>query len=302
MKLNKKLLTDVTILLVDNVLSTSLLELPRIDKYQQGHLIVERIISYYTSLCGKEQVGVNNNSTTEIICVYSPIGGSGKTTISFALANMLSMQGYRTLFLSLEEFPSYTKLLDNIYNSSLSDLLYHIKKRSPNLIMKLEGIKKNDNITGMSYIPPPICKEDMTSLEDEDWMQLMNCLLKAKEYKYIIIDFTSECSARNSLMMEKCHKKIILTNYTIGSNERLKALFENGNSSGEKLENVIIVANATKPSMDATIQEFGESRIVCEIPFIENLYSRNNEKININLDNSFGQEIKKLGKVINMDG
>lgn len=301
-KLINKPLVDVVILLVDHVVSTSLLGMPIIDKYQQAHLIVDQIISYYASLCSKELVGSANHYTTELICVYSPVGGSGKTTVSLALANTLAKQGNKTLFLSLEELPSYSKMFEFAFNSSMSDLLYHINKRTENLLMKLEGIKKTDNITGISFIPPPICKEDMMDLEENDWMHLMDYLLQAREYKYIIIDVTSEYSKRNSLIMERCHKKVILTNYNFASNAKLEAFFKNDISKAIQDENVIVVANATKPINEASVNELESNRIACEIPYTDNLVVLMNERLTINLDNGFGCSMKKIGKVISMDG
>ncbi|PKM51593.1 MAG: hypothetical protein CVV02_06575 [Firmicutes bacterium HGW-Firmicutes-7] len=301
-KMTKKPLIEVTILLVDHLISTSLLQMPKINKYQQGHLIVDEIVAYYTSLCSKELVSATANTTTELICVYSPIGGSGKTTISLALANTLALQGYKTLFLSLEEIPSYSKMLEMNFSSSMSDLLYHISKRTENLLMKLEGIKKTDRITGMSYIPPPIYKEDMIGVAEEDWIYLMDYLLNAKEYQYIIIDFTSEYSKRNDLLMEKCHKKLIITNYNFASNEKLEALFKRGGRIEFNDENIIMVRNAAKPIKEVEMNKQEDKLVVCEIPYIEKLLVQKDDRITIDLDNGFGEGIRKLGKVISMDG
>ncbi|MBC7958597.1 MAG: hypothetical protein H7X94_01910, partial [Vallitaleaceae bacterium] len=157
-KLYKQLhnIPPMTLLLRENGVGSNIKEHLSIPKYQSGSKIVEQMIHYYTLQSTSEVQFAPNRKKTALIGIYSPSGGSGKTTLSLMLAKALAAKGKNTLFISLEEIASYKHVLSATDETSLSDLLYYAHKRSDNLMMKLEGIQRLDKESGLKFIPAPI--------------------------------------------------------------------------------------------------------------------------------------------------
>lgn len=76
-------------------------------KYSSIRVIIDKIDSRL--LQNRENT---TNMNTQIISVYSPTGGCGKTTVSVGLANQLGMKGYKVLYLSTEALQDYQMLLE----------------------------------------------------------------------------------------------------------------------------------------------------------------------------------------------
>lgn len=303
MYLNLQNKTNVksVMILAEHYINCGLLDLPYIEKFQQGKNILNKIITYYTSNSNRELVS-KEDKKTELIGIYSPLGGCGKTTISIAIANTLSFQGGNTLFMSLEEIPSYSLLFDKTLESSMSDLFYHVKKKTSNLLMKMEGIQRIDYSTGLKYVPPPLYFEDIINFEEEYWEHLINYLLETNYYDYIVLDFTSNLSKRNKLLLEKCNKEILITNHSNINNSKLTTYLELCNKNMNRKENIILVYNDNNQNKSEIKEKINEAGTICEVPYSKDLYISKGEKISINLDNAFGKSIRKLIKVINING
>lgn len=291
LKLKNKINVNDVMILVEHYIISEESNVFYIEKFQQGKRILNQIITYYTSNATKELA--SKDQETKLIGVYSPLGGCGKTIISIALANTLSLQGKNTLFISLEEIPSYTLLLEGSSESSISDLLYHVRKKTKNLLMKLEGIQKIDYLSGLKYIPPPLYVEDIQELEIEDWEYLISYLLEKKYYDYIVLDFTNELSIRNKLLLEKCNKEIVLTNHKRISKYKIEEYLKKN-----RKENIMLVYNNNYNDYK-TIEKPKAAEEIYSIPYSNNLYTDKGDIISINLNNEFGQAIIKLAKAVN---
>lgn len=291
-KLQKNI--EVIILLIEETINTQLLELPYICKYQKGEVIVHQLITYYTSKSEKE-ILENTKAKPYLIGTYSPTGGSGKTTISMGIAQSLATQGCSTLFISLESIPSYTQLLDSDNKSSISDLFYYFRLKTENMLMKLEGIRGFDECSNLFYLPPPLHPNDMVSFSDEDWVSLINLLIKKGHYEYIILDFTSDFSMRNCQLLNLCHKKLYLINPILKSKSQFMYLM-NLNHSYTNLEDFMFIVNHQQANKIIPIID--KIKIDFEVPYIE---SSNESHIKLTNDVQFTNCIKKLLEVIFKD-
>lgn len=287
---------EITILLVAHAISSTLKSYPCIEKYQNVKKIIQQMMLYYTSASSKELIGNKEGGFARLVGFYSPSGGSGKTTIALALSKALSMQGKKTLFLSLEEITSYSKVIESDRQTSLSDLLYYASKRAENLLMKLEGIVREDISTGLKFVPPPIYAQDMVSYE-EDWLYLINYLLRYSDYEWIVLDFTSQISNRNLSLMDKCNKLVVLTNLSYFQNAKAEVFLK----MYQDHQNVIVVANLTKPNIEEEVTAIGGLPIQAMLPFVEALYLDCGGKVMMNLEGHFSGPLKTLAEEVSHD-
>ena len=78
--------TRVIILNIEDRIPSDLVSYPYINKYQAGNIISKELVKILSEYSDDELVEENNGVRTQLIGVYSPIGGVGKTTISIALS------------------------------------------------------------------------------------------------------------------------------------------------------------------------------------------------------------------------
>lgn len=161
--------------------------LPVVKKFQPITLILRDI----KIICNEKKVGginKNNIERSKIITFYSPIGGSGTTTISLGTAVVLSRVNYKVLYLNLEEIQS-TKAFFQCENSrkNIAYLSCYAKEDSLKFKDRLSLIVKRDEITGIDYFLPFENILDMETVVNN----IDDLLKKVKEinlYDYIIVD------------------------------------------------------------------------------------------------------------------
>lgn len=287
----------MAILLVDHVIDSSLKLLPTINKYQSCEKLIQDMVTYYTGKSCKELAGSIGMGQVKLWGVYSPSGGSGKTTLAIALAQEFASRGEKTLFMSLEEVASYGRVFDLDGQTSISDLLYYAKKRSDNLLMKLEGIQRVEQTTKLKFLPPPVFVEDMITYEDEDWVYLMEQLLRSTDFENIVVDFTSAMSIRNRWMIKMCKKVLVLTNLSYIQNVKVEAFLQ----AYQDHQNILLAANLTKPIVEEAITTLRDLPIRINFPFSQELYRNNGSKVTLNNDNNFSEAVKSLVEVLSSD-
>lgn len=283
----------VIIILCTHLINKNIISLPRVNKYQNGQVIEESIIKIYEESTSKEIVEriVDNK---EIIGIFSPAGGTGKTTISRALGKILS-QSHSTLLLSTEEIASYIDMVNNKNKSTFSEMIYYIKGEEINWLMKLKTIKVTDEY-GLDYFVPPRCTEDIKELTLNEWVRFIEYLINYSSYERIIIDFTSELSIRNKELMKLCNKILLVLNNSINSLEKNKYMDQSLKLKREKLnENIKIVINYNMNESNQYIEELlRKMKPIYEIPYEKDIMTYHNQILKFNLNNKFGQAIRNM--------
>ncbi|WP_273327211.1 AAA family ATPase [Vallitalea guaymasensis] len=298
---------QVTIINTPDRVPESLLTYPYINKYQPGDVVAKELISIF-SINSKDEIIVKKNTVgTKVIGVYSPIGGSGKTTVSVGLAKQYAINSFKTLFLSLEEMASYKTILECNNTNNLSDLLYYIKQKNKNLMMKIEGLKNTDNDSGMDYFSPPYCYKDIHEVSINEWIELIDYIRDNSNYERIVLDFDSNLSEKNLKLLQACEEVLLLTNIDKMALTKLNHMY----NSLKKMDiedvnaNVRIIINNTKK--DNEVLEgvsMMDKEVQIYLPYDNNLLIDIGEISNINLDSCFGRvlsdyvtkDIKSEGK------
>ncbi len=202
--------TEITIILIEGLISNTCINRPWVEKYIKPEKIVEKIIRLYSGASNKEIPTLDDNKKALIIGIFSPSGGCGKTTLSLKICEMLSKTEKKVLFLSLEGIPSYKNQLNILGDKSITDLFYFINLGAENILMRVEGVITYNEEKNLWYLPPPLDARDMESIREEEWERLIEIIAASGGFKYIVIDFTSEVSERNLRMLEKCNKKLFI--------------------------------------------------------------------------------------------
>lgn len=169
-------------------------------KYQSVEKILQKILEYYAEQMDKDEVPVLPEKECQIVGVYSPAGGAGKTTLALTLGQILA-QTHPTLYINFEEYSAFEKIFQRKYEENLSDLMYYFQQDSHSVSVRLQMIACN--LGTLNYIPPVTYAQDLRKQKTEEWIKLIYHIQTVTSYEKIVLDLGNMLSDVNQ-MMEIC--------------------------------------------------------------------------------------------------
>lgn len=155
----------------------------RVGKYQAIDSIIRDVISLYESEGNLDGV-LRGATKSKMICVYSPNGNCGKTTLALLLAHEKGKK-HRVLYINLEEFSGLGEMLPE-RKGNLSDALFYYHTGIGNGMGKyLTVICQGD---GFDYLPPTLCATDIPYLSSQMISDFVEQITSLGNYEYIIVD------------------------------------------------------------------------------------------------------------------
>jgi len=190
------------IILSEGVHHPKLDQFPSVYKYQSSDNVIREVMNCY----GVEKVpAIQVQATkrkTEIVGIYSPVGRTAKTSFALTLGQIMARHKV-VLYLNLEEYAGFEQLLGCTYERTLGDLIYYIRQGNSNLLFKINSMIQSMN--NLDYLPPAISPMDIQNTTHEEWMILLNELIRNSSYETIIMDFGDGVAELYSLLGE-CDK------------------------------------------------------------------------------------------------
>ena len=174
-----------------------------IHKYRDIEFFKDKVIKAYTENNPENTTKIqSNNAVTTIIPVYSPVGGSGKSTIAAGLSFALSEYGRQVFYLNLEDIQSTDLYFNGENNQSLSDVIFEVKDRAPDFIAKLLSSINKDRDTGVDYLNPTESIFDIEDMTEEDAKWLIEGICNVGKYDYIIVDMSSKYNSLYNMILK----------------------------------------------------------------------------------------------------
>lgn len=179
-ELQRHNITDVFVLTEEMEDGKSSDNVTRIFKYSSTKEIFNQVL--YKN---KEMLNVQfTNKETQIIVVTSAIGGSGKTTLSLALAQSLSRNHKRVLYLSTDIMQSFAYYLQN--KASLPNDIFKVFSGTDDKIYgSVMPYLRNE---GFTYLPPFARTILSFGLDSNIYNRIVKAARSAKEFDFIIVD------------------------------------------------------------------------------------------------------------------
>jgi len=166
---------------------------------------------------------VAERNNTKVILVYSPIGGSGKTTLSVAISGIISRRKRKVLFISTENLQSYgcliscNKHMPKSFEKSLLNEDFDI----------VDKLKDCVEVSGFHYLPPIKQAISVTGITLEKYINLIGKLKEAKVYDYIVVDSTSILDQQKCMLMSLADKVVIVANQDRMAVKKMDILLDN---------------------------------------------------------------------------
>ena len=198
---------------------------PSIGKYQKAEAIYKQIISLYAEKAGRISLK-KNDIAAKVVLFTSAQGGSGVSAAAAAYALRSAEEKKKIFFLNLEKFGSSDLYFSGEGNLSFSDIIYSLKSKKSNLLLKLESTIQTDP-SGVDFFKD--CKNayDMFELEDKEIEELICGIAQVKKYDEIVIDYAEDVGARLlQIVRDFADKVIYVSDGTVSGNRKFERFCE----------------------------------------------------------------------------
>lgn len=180
-------------------------------KYNTGEKLLAEVVYLYSKLNPSTSRLSSNSKNSELIGVYSTVGGAGKTTIASALSMECAERGMASFYMNFESIQS-TGMFFNINGKrNLSYIYYYLKEKRKNLSFLMEGIKSTDSDNGVQYFIPAESPLEYEELDSDEMKQLIWGIKEMGCYDFVFIDMSSTFDMKNYKILEMCDRIIMVT-------------------------------------------------------------------------------------------
>lgn len=181
--------------------------IPAICKFQKVEMIYKMILSLYAENLSDVKL---KKSSVEIRSVLftSVQGGGGTSTAAAAYALRRAADKKKIFYLNLERFGITDLYFHSDGKLSFSDVIYFLKSRKGNLLMKLESAVQTDP-SGVDFFCGCRNAYDMFELSGEEVRLLIQGILQSAKYEEIVMDLSGEMTESMTMLMRDYADKIV---------------------------------------------------------------------------------------------
>ena len=193
-------------------------------KYQKAELIYKEILSIFSETSEVSlQRKLSGEGGARITTFVSASGGVGSSALAAAFSMSMAKQGYKVLYLNLEQFGEARTYFSGPGTFDFGDVIYNIKSKKSNLSLKLESsVRQGAN--GVHFYESCKAALFMQEMRAEDYKVLLDDLVIAG-YDYIVLDMDFSLD-------EKCIETLKMT-------QKLVFVSDGSDTSNQKLERAI---------------------------------------------------------------
>ena len=273
-----------------------------INKFQIGDKLVGNILKIYSEKNPGEIQIQNDNKRTKIVGVYSPVGGSGKTSIAVGIALQCANRGMAVFYLNFEGIASTSLFFDSQSDQNLSNILLLLKDKIKNLNLKIESTRAIDLQTGIHYFAPPESVFEYEEISPDEIKYLIEQIKQMGCYDAVVIDMSSNLNSRNMAVLEACDEvftiitqepvSVVKTGVLIKELDMM--LGKRGINLNEKLTFILNKCDLSILTHNHQELGLGDKGVSFRIPKVVSLINHSSGRNSLNLNNNFGEAIKGL--------
>lgn len=215
-------------------LDTESLELRHIRKYQRISVLVSLILEQYAEFSEGGCLAEDQRGTVTV--VWSPVGGSGKTTVALAYGAQRVSEGKRVVYLNLEPFSS-TPVYFPETGKSISTVFENLDS---NVGLLLQSIRQTDAGSGLLYFCRPNNYDDIGILTAADVENLV--LSSTKDVDEVVVDLGDFYDQRTAALMELADTVIAVLDGTRCAEVKWQQ-FRTQHSTYERVESKLLLVS-----------------------------------------------------------
>jgi hypothetical protein len=207
----------------------------KLAKYQRISSLAGKVMEYYAEV----SVGMGGFGArrARVTAVWSPAGGTGKTTVALSFAASQVSAGRQAVYLNLENFSS-TPVYFAEAGASISKLF---EKMDTNVGMFQKGIRQLDSGSGIAYFCGAENYDDMNILSPADVEKLVNAC--AEDVDDLVIDLSSQCDERCQRLLCSVDTVLLVCDASAASQTKLAQFIRQHNVFGQIQKRAVLVKN-----------------------------------------------------------
>lgn len=234
----------------------------------------------------------------KIICVYSPKGGAGCTTIATNLSVGLKTQDNKVAIIDANLlYGNVAVFLNEHGKNSLLDLVDRANDLDAEVI---EDVMVENKLTGLHMMPSPKDPEINDDQKGEPVAKVLNFLRQL--YNYIIIDTTSYLTEVVQSCLDVADYIVLVTTQDIPSIKTTNQFLTLADASGIARDKILFIMNRYDKRIAISPERVGESlkqSVLVAIPFEERITtSAMNRGVPFMVDNKLAPAGKAISSLI----
>ena len=209
-------MVQLPIILCDesSIVSDAYERIQKIRKHQRISTMMGEIMQIYAEI-GARSNGLNTGKAN-IIAVWSPCGGVGKTSVALAYAARRVIDGKHVLYLNLENFSSSSAFFSDT-GRSISTVFEKLESNADMLFM---GIRQQDSKSGITYFCGPDNYDDMHILTADDVEKTIDACSTGTDE--LVIDLSCYCGESTKKAFELADTVLLVCDPSPISQAKLK--------------------------------------------------------------------------------
>lgn len=228
-----------------------------VNKYQKFNNVVNEILIAYGKATGRSARMGGGSHRSKVIGVYSPVGGSGKTTVALLLAYQLGLRQKKVFYQNYERLNSAQRFLPKGAQIGLSDVMVAVHGKEPGIGLLLQTKMYTSPEWHFSYVEPLDSALDLNELNEDEQSRFLRELASADAFDAVVLDFESELNAINFDMLQQCDWLVVPflpDGIGLGKIELLFREMELHEELRSLRERMIFVGNKMTPQATAYLQ------------------------------------------------
>jgi len=242
---------------------------------------------------GSKLMGGAAGPQGKVIVVYSPKGGTGRTTVATNLAIALQSEDTKVALIDANlQFGDVAVFLNEQGKNTILDLAPHVDELDPEFV---RGVMVSHRTSGVDILAAPPRPEMADKVTGEQFSKLLTYLRKL--YAYLIVDTATQLTEVVQAALDTADLIILITTQDIPSIKNCNLFLTLADASGIRRERIQFVMNRYDKRVAITPERVKESlrqEIVLVIPFDDRTVGFSvNRGVPFMLDNNKNQPVGK---------
>lgn len=182
-KVNELNVKQIIILTEDE--NSDIEDYKKVYKYFPGDTILREVESAYDAEMRTDKCRPKRPDSGKVYCIYSPVGGCGKTSFSLAFGQELAKDN-RVLYLNLESCSALESILGVENDRNISDLIYYARQNPENIPLRLPEMTVS--LQNLDCIMPVPSLDDISFIKGKEWIELLEGISGEGRYDVILIE------------------------------------------------------------------------------------------------------------------
>lgn len=229
----------------------------------------------------------------KVIVVYSPKGGTGRTTVATNLAIALQSDESKVALVDGNlQFGDVAVFVNEQGKNSILDLTSRVEELDIDVVRE---VMVTHRMSGLNILAAPPRPEMADKVTGEQFSKLLNYLRRI--YSFIIVDTASQLTEAVQAALDVADLTVLITTQDIPSIKNANLFLSLADASGIRRDHILFVMNRFDKRITITPERVGESlrqEIVVTIPYDEKIVRYSvNRGVPFMLDSNKNQPVGK---------